>query len=200
MFLDPWRRFSLRHRVRAPFAILTNNCWGAGFYRDLGQPYNTPFIGTLVPPADYLRFLTDVPGYLAQPLHFVENPPPAVAYPVALLGDVTIHFKHHADREEATRKWMRRLERFPRDPAAWRVKFCDHHVPRDPVKAEPFLRRFDALPFPHKVCLLGREHPVLASGVVLRECVPAGRAPDGHAAYRVSLRYLDAPAWLNGSA
>lgn len=199
--LDRWHRHTLRFRVHTPFAILTNNCWGAGFYGDLGVPYNTPFVGTLVPPEDYLRFLGDVPGHLAQPLRFVEKSrqPWRIRYPVGMIGDVEIHFKHHASPEEAREKWTRRLARFPSDPAQWRVKFCDHHVPLELEEAAPLLRAFDALPFPHRVCLLGRRHPALANGVVLRECLPTGRVPDGHAAYRVSLRYFDAARWLNGA-
>jgi len=199
---DHANRLLLRVRVREPFAILTNNCWGSALYRDLDIPYNTPFVGTLVPPECYLRFVADVPGYLAQPLRFVPTSRYGwpLKYPLALLGDAEIHFMHYRDAAEATDKWTRRLERFPRDPATWRVKFCDHHVSLVPEEATAMLRAFDATPFPHKITLLGRENPDLASGVVLRECLAAGRVPDGHAAYRPSMRYFNAAAWLNGEA
>ncbi|MDD5198279.1 MAG: DUF1919 domain-containing protein [Terrimicrobiaceae bacterium] len=197
---DRANRFRLRARVRRPFAILTNNCWGSALYRDLDIPYNTPFVGTLVPPECYLRLLADVRGHLDQPLRFIETSRYGwpIRYPLALLGDSEIHFKHYRDRAEAAEKWTRRLDRMPRDPAAWRVKFCDHHLSLDPVEAGAMLHAFDRTPFEHKLCLLGRREPALACGVVLRECLPAGRVPDGHAAYRPSLRYFNASAWLNG--
>jgi uncharacterized protein (DUF1919 family) len=199
-FSDHGNRLRLRFSVREPFAILTNNCWGSALYRDLDISYNTPFVGTLVPPECYLRFLGDVPGYLAQPLRFIETSRYGwpIKYPLALLGDAEVHFMHFPTREEAAGKWARRLERMPRDPATWRVKFCDHHLSLDPAEATAMLRAFDALPFAHKITLLGRENPGLASGIVLRECLAAGRVPDGHAAYRPSLRYFNAAAWLNG--
>ncbi len=199
---DHANRLRLRFRVREPFAILTNNCWGSALYRDLDIPYNTPFVGTLVPPECYLRLLADVPGYLAQPLRFIEASRYGwpIKYPLALLGDAEVHFMHYRDAAEASEKWARRLERFPRDPAAWRVKFCDHHLSLVPEEAAALLHAFDALPYPHKVTFLARRSPALASGVVLRECLPAGRVPDGHAAYRPSLRYFDAAAWLNGAS
>jgi uncharacterized protein (DUF1919 family) len=197
---DHANRLLLRARVRKPFTILTNNCWGAVFYRDLGIPYNTPFVGTLVPPECYLRFLGDVRGYLGQPLRFIETSRYGwkIKYPLALLGDAEIHFMHYKDRAEAIDKWTRRLERMPRDPAVWRVKFCDHHLSLVQAEADEALHAFDRMQFPKKICLLGRRQPHLDCGVVLRECLQAGRVPDGHAAYRPSLRYFDAPAWLNG--
>ncbi len=196
---DHWHRFDLRRRARPGFALISNNCWGSGFYQDLGLAYNTPFIGTLVPPQCYLRLLADLPGHLAHPLRFIPRTryPWDHRYPVATLGDVEIHFMHYADAATAEAAWTRRLARFPHDPAAWRVKFCDHHVALDPAHAAPLLQAFDALPFPRKICLLGRKIPALTCGVLLRESLPAGRVPDGHAAYRPSLRSFDAPAWLN---
>ncbi len=197
---DQVNRIRLRARVRGPFAILTNNCWGSTLYRDLDIPYNMPFVGTLIPPECYLRLLADVRGHLDQPLRFIETSRYEwdIRYPLALLGDCEIHFMHYRDRSEAAEKWTRRLSRMPRDPAAWRIKFCDHHLSLDTGEAAAMLRAFDQMPFPRKICLLGRRDPSLACGVILRECLSAGRVPDGHAAYRPSLRYFDAPAWLNG--
>jgi uncharacterized protein (DUF1919 family) len=197
---DKANQFRLRLRVRRPFAIITNNCWGSAAYRDIGMPYSTPFIGTLVPPECYLRLISDLPAHLDLPLRFI----PAsrygwpTTYPIAELGDSEIHFMHYSSPAEAESKWRRRLDRMPRDPAAWRFKFCDHHVSLDPEEGAPLLEAFDRLPLAHKVCFLGRHQPALKCGVILRECLPAGRVPDGHAAYRPSLRYFDAAGWLNG--
>jgi len=199
---DHANRFLLRLGAPRDFAIVSNNCWGAGFYSDLGRAYNTPFVGTMVPPRCYLDLLAGFPECLDQPLRFLPKSRYTtweIRCPVATLGDSEIHFMHYKSEDEAREKWTRRLARFPRDPALWRFKFCDHHVGPEPESSQ-FLAEFDALPFASKVCFLGRRDPSLACGVVLPECLDAGRVMDGHALYRVSLRRFHARAWLAGGA
>lgn len=198
---DRANRLLLRFGAPRDFAIVSNNCWGAGFYRDLGREYNTPFVGTMIPPACYLKLLAGFPESLEQPLRFIPKSRYTsweIRCPVAELGDSEIHFMHYATATEAGEKWRRRLGRFPRDPAAWRFKFCDHHVGPSP-RAGEFLTAFDALPLTHKVCFLGRAEPVLACGIVLPECRAEGRVMDGHALYRPSLRRFNALPWLSGA-
>lgn len=198
---DHATKLALRLGARGDFAIVSNNCWGAGFYSDLGRAYNTPFVGTLVPPECYLRLLAGWPDTLFQPLRFIPKSRYTsweIRCPVALLGDSEIHFMHYKSDQEAAEKWSRRLARFPRNPDAWRFKFCDHHVGASP-HATALLEEFDALPFSKKICFLGREEPALKCGVVLRDYLPEGRVMDGHALYRVSLRHFHAVEWLAGS-
>lgn len=198
---DYVNRLLLRAAAPRDFAIVSNNCWGAGFYRDLGREYNTPFVGTMVPPACYLKLLAGFPESLDQPLRFIPKSRYTsweIRCPVAELGDSEIHFMHYKSEAEAAEKWRRRLDRFPRDPAAWRFKFCDHHV-GPPPEAGRLLAAFDDLPLTHKVCFLGRREPSPACGIVLPECLPEGRVMDGHALYRHSLRRFNALAWLAGA-
>jgi uncharacterized protein (DUF1919 family) len=198
---DRANQLLLRFRAPGEFAIISNNCWGAGFYSDLGRPYNTPLIGTMVPPACYLRLLASLPEALDQPLRFIPKSRYTsweIRCPVAELGDSEIHFMHYASETEAREKWQRRLDRFPRNPEAWRFKFCDHHVGPSP-EAEELLARFDALPLTNKVCFLGRSEPALTCGIVLPGQLEKGRVMDGHALYRPSLRHFNALAWLKGS-
>jgi uncharacterized protein (DUF1919 family) len=199
--LDRANQLLLKLRAPADFAIVSNNCWGAGFYRDLGRPYNTPFVGTMVPPACYLRLLAGFPEALDQPLRFIPKSRYTsweIRCPVAELGDSEIHFMHYASAAEAADKWQRRLDRFPRNAGAWRFKFCDHHVGPSP-EAEEYLDSFDALPLTNKVCFLGRNKPALNCGIVLPNRLAEGRVMDGHALYRPSLRHFNALAWLKGA-
>ena len=198
---DRANRLLLRLGAPRDFAIVSNNCWGAGFYSDLGRAYNTPFVGTMIPPRCYLDLLAGFPECLDQPLRFIPKSRYTsweIRCPVAELGGSEIHFMHYKSEAEAREKWTRRLERFPRGSAAWRFKFCDHHVGPEPEAGE-LLARFVALPLTHKVCFLGRREPASDCGIVIPECLPEGRVMDGHALYRVSLRHFNAPAWLAGS-
>ncbi|MGH8048486.1 MAG: DUF1919 domain-containing protein [Chthoniobacterales bacterium] len=198
---DRANRLLLRFGAPREFAIVSNNCWGAGFYSDLGRAYNTPFVGTMVPPECYLRLLAGWPDALYEPLRFLPKSRYMsweIRCPVAEIAGSEIHFMHHKSEAEAREKWTRRLARFPRDAATWRFKFCDHHV-GSPLRAEELLYQFAALPLAHKICFLARREPALDCGIVLPECLPGGRVMDGHALYRVSLRHFNAPAWLAGA-
>lgn len=201
---DHASRLRLRARVRGDFAIVSNNCWGAGFYSDLGRPYNTPFVGTMIPPECYLRLLADFEATLWQPLRFLPKSRYTsweIRCPVAQIGDSEIHFMHHKSEAEAREKWTRRLARFPRDPAQWRFKFCDHHLDyRNRASADALLDVFASLPHRHKICFLGRESGRFPHEIALRQFAANSRVPDGHALYRISLRHFHAIEWLNGEA
>ncbi len=201
---DRVNRLRLRVKVRNDFAVVSNNCWGAGFYSDLGRAYNTPFVGTMIPPECYLRLLADFEATLREPLRFLPKSRYTsweIRCPVAQIGDSEIHFMHYKSEAEAREKWTRRLERFPRDPAQWRFKFCDHHLDyRNREKTDAALDAFARLPHARKVCFVGRTVTRHAHEIPLPEFAATGRVPDGHALYRMSLRHFQAAEWLQGNS
>jgi uncharacterized protein (DUF1919 family) len=131
-------------------AIISNNCWGADYYRERGLPYNTPTVGLWFYPDDYLALLSDLRRTLARPLTFrsgsSHGPRP---YPVGLLGDIEIQFMHYASEDEARAKWERRVARLPANDEDLLIKICD----RDGFTAA-HLAQFDALPFAQKIGFL----------------------------------------------
>lgn len=71
-------------------------------------------------------------------------------YPIGLIAnDIEIHFIHYKDEDEAYAKWSRRVKRINWDNLI--VKFCD----RDQC-TEDLIRRFDKLPYSHKVCFTAK--------------------------------------------
>src|SRR5690606_37279406 len=90
--------FFKRHIKNYDFAIVSNNCWGGGFYQALGLPYNTPFIGLYINIPCYIKMLGNMNHYLQQELEFIDNskyPIKKSNYPIGLLGDIEIHFLHY---------------------------------------------------------------------------------------------------------
>ena len=96
-----------------PFTVVASDCWGGAAYKALGREYNTPFVGLFVEPDDFARLTSDLEGYLAAELRFIDSDEP---YPVAMLGgDVQLNFMHYASEEEARAKWDRRRKRMDWD-------------------------------------------------------------------------------------
>jgi uncharacterized protein (DUF1919 family) len=185
-----------------PFAIVSNNCWGAHVYQQLGLPYSTPFVGLFLRPACYLTLLGDFDRIVHGQLKFVDesrypdiNAKRAASshgkHPIAILGDaVEVNFLHEKTEAEARDKWQRRVARMPADPSRRFYKFCDFDRPSEEQR-----RAFDALPLPHKVMFVSK--PLDARSAIV---VPSSedRVPDGMALQTACLSYFDHAAWLAG--
>ena len=94
------------------FTIVSNNCWGAHVYQDLGIAYETPFVGLFVDPDSYLNLLSRFRSVIQSPLTFARaSQHPAVntyrreqggEYPIGKLADdIEIQFLHCKTEAEA---------------------------------------------------------------------------------------------------
>jgi uncharacterized protein (DUF1919 family) len=138
------------------WAVISNNCWGAGIYQDLKIRYNTPFIGMFLVAPDYIALLQDFRRLMAMPLEITQSRFGAQKYPVGVLGKVEIHFLHYASEAEAITKWTARTARLPKDDNELFIKICD----RDGFQ-EQHLPAFDDLPFRNKVGFMKKDrYPV----------------------------------------
>ena len=149
----PFVRTGLRNK---DFSILANNCWGGIVSRDRHLPYNSPTAGTYFFSKDYLRFLSDIHGYLETEMEKVPvqkskyaeklialHGPEVV---VGRLGDVEIVMLHYPTFAEAKEKWERRAKRIRWDNLL--VKYSDQNE-FEPEDFEVFRR----LPFANKLFL-----------------------------------------------
>lgn len=200
MWLDvqaSWLHPLWRRRLRnKSVSIVSNDCWGGFMYRYLRLPFNSPFIGLFVMPADYVRILAD-PSILSSPLEFIpkaysrwlDKIPHPQDYPVGLLpSGIEIHFLHYPDRETARAKWTRRVRRLDWDNAI--VKLSDnYHTTREDMN------RFDALPYREKVLFTGTPQPPLQSAIYLPEFKAEGHT--GERIHKISHRHWDFVAHAN---
>lgn len=72
----PIIHFILRQRIKNKnFTIICDNCWSGKVYRELGLPYQTPFVGMFVFSPDYIKMLRNLKHYLSGniPLKFVKD-------------------------------------------------------------------------------------------------------------------------------
>lgn len=140
------------------FTLLSSNCNGACICHDLGLEFRSPFVNLFLNAQDYLKLLGAPKEYLEKKLEFVNNA--GVDYPVAMLGDVTLHFMHYKSENEAQEAWCRRKERMN-----WENLFV-LMSDKDGCNEE-ILRAFDALPYKNKVVFTHVPHPQIGSAVYI---------------------------------
>lgn len=102
----------MRRRLQVDqITLVASDCTGGCLYHDLRLRFDSPFINMFLPASDYVRVVSDLTGYLAEPL--VGAPEiDGFPYPVARLGDAIVHLVHYKTLAEARRKWDERVERF----------------------------------------------------------------------------------------
>ncbi|MBQ4600636.1 MAG: DUF1919 domain-containing protein [Oscillospiraceae bacterium] len=185
------RRLRLKNK---DFSLLASNCNGACICHDLGLQFRSPFVNLCLSAPDFMKILEAPRQYLELPLEFAESGD--YSYPVAMLGDVTIHFMHYATAEEAREQWQRRCRRINWDNLF--VLMTD----KDGCD-EALLRRFDALPYPNKAVFTHLPRPEIASAVYIPgfeeepevgNCVEYVNGWSGKRYYN----YFDYVKWFNG--
>lgn len=107
--------FTVRCRRRLcnrKFSILCSNCIGGIIYHRLGLQFNSPTVNLWIRQYDFIKLIMNPTEYLNKELVFVDSEYP---HPVAMLGDIRIHFNHSRDEEEARNDWERRKKRIEWD-------------------------------------------------------------------------------------
>lgn len=102
---------NLRYRKRIrnkDFSILCSNCIGGIIYSKLGIKFMSPTVNLWIRQYDFIKLAQNPRFYLEQKLRFIDS---EYSYPVAMLGDIRIHFNHSRSAEEAEEDWNRRKVR-----------------------------------------------------------------------------------------
>lgn len=154
------------------FTIISNNCWGGMTYETYNLPKQSPTVGLFFMAEDYIKFISDLKGYLSEDLRFIspkdskwrnakeiKNDSRFGQYPIGKLADIEIFFLHYVSEEQAKEKWERRVERINWDKLL--IKFNDQNGCKK-SDLETFLK----LPYKNKIFLLvknGMEYQVTKS-------------------------------------
>lgn len=154
------------------FTIISNNCWGGFVYQRYDLVYNTPFIGLFIFASDYIKLLKNFKKYIHKELVFInaskskyiielKNNNTYNKYPIALLGDVEIHFLHYKDENEAREKWNRRVKRINYDNIL--IKFSENDL-----CTPNLIKEFDKVNFDNKICLTANKYDI-KSAIQIKE-------------------------------
>ncbi len=160
LYLDAKRRKLIN---KTP-SILSDNCNGGMILHDMQCRFNSPTVNLYMLPEDYLAFVSDPQRYLsAEPVEIVSDKP----FPVGRIGDITVYFMHYDTFEQAKQKWCERATRVDMNNVF--LMMTDKNG-----CTEDHLRRFDALPYPHKVVFTHKPYPEIASAVYMKGFEEAG--------------------------
>lgn len=193
-------RKSLIAEGRENFTIISNTCWAGHVYRYFGLPYNSPTIGCGFFADDYIRFLSDLKGYLntkmvmfpveesrhyetilTQPLKFQKCP-------YGRLGDVEVRFAHYKTPEEALYHWEKRKERVNFNHLI--IKFSEHlECTKDHIMA------FDSLPFHDKIVFTAHDYNI-SSQILFKEFLSLGDVKDDTLHFN---KYINLVDMVNGT-
>lgn len=126
--------------------------------------FKTPFVNLFIRAVDYIKMLSDLHGYMAEELRFVEETDAIygdVSYPTAYLRDVKLYFMHYSSEEEARDAWERRKARVNWDNIYVIFTECSGCT-------QKVLEDFDKLPYKHKVVFTHIPHPEIKSAFYIQ--------------------------------
>lgn len=145
------RRLAQRKAALAnsEFTVIAKDCTGAMLLHDLGLRFDTPTVNLFFTAGDFVKFCSRLEYYIRCEL--VEDATATEPFPVGLLDDVRVYFRHYKSFEEAKKKWQERCTRIHWDNLYFLM--TDGRG-----SSETVVREFDALPWRHKVLLTCRNY------------------------------------------
>jgi len=184
------------------FVIVCDNCWAGSVYQWLERPYNSPFISIGFYGDCYIKLLSDFDNYMSKQLNFVTESKyknREITYPLALLGDIELHFTHYKTEEEAKTKWNRRTARMMEDS---NNKDDYIFMMSDAWYAtEQNFKDFNQLPLKNKISFSVNEFKHLNMEnhyrVVERDKKFKNKVPNGVKLFKIMFLYVDFYKWMS---
>ena len=184
------------------FVIVCDNCWAGSVYQWLERPYNSPFISIGFYGDCYIKLLSDFDNYMSKQLNFVTESKyknREITYPLALLGDIELHFTHYKTEEEAKTKWNRRTARMIEDS---NNKDDYIFMMSDAWYAtEQNFKDFNQLPLKNKISFSVNEFKHLNMEnhyrVVERDKKFKNKVPNGVKLFKIMFLYVDFYKWMS---
>ena len=126
------------------FTVIAKDCTGAMLLHDLGLRFDTPTVNLFFTAGDFVKFCARLEYYIGSEL--IEDTTATEPFPVGLLDDVRVYFRHYDSFAAAKKKWQERCTRIHWDNLY--LLMTDGRG-----SSESIVREFDALPWKHKVLL-----------------------------------------------
>ena len=130
------------------FTIIASDCIGGVLYHDLGMEFFSPTINMFFSASDYIKFLSDMPGYIEAEMEDITQTKDE--WPVARLKDITLQLVHYKSVQEAQDAWSRRAKRINYDNMY--IVFSDRNgFSEDDIKA------FTKMNYKNMVCFVSKK-------------------------------------------
>ena len=186
------------------FVIISDNCWGGTLYQWYKRPYNSPFVGTGIYGDCYIKLLLNFDYYMSQDLNFINKskyPDRELDYPLGLLDDIEIHFRHYNNQKDAEKKWERRKNRMllETDRNNYYFKICTAWSAN-----EEHIEKFHQLPFKNKISYslnnIDSIKPENHIRVLERDKKQKSKIPNGKKLFKLTFLYINLNKWFLESA
>lgn len=149
-----------RRLINTSPTLICSNCAGGFIYHWLHLQFRSPFINLYLTPEDFVLALEHLDEFLKTPIEEFHggNQP----YPVGIGAyGIKVYFMHYETFEEAVNKWNVRRKRVDRDNMGIMLT----NYKRNDIE---LLKRFDALPYQHKVVFVPYPVPEIESAFYLK--------------------------------
>ena len=140
--------------------IICSDCTGGLIYHWLRLKFRSPFINLYMENEDFVYMLENWESL--KKLEISEDKNANKSFPVGMMGDskVRIYFMHYSTFQEAKNKWNERMARMNEDNLC--VMFTNWDGDMELAK------RFDKLPFKHKVLFTDRDIPEIKCSFAIK--------------------------------
>ena len=153
--------------------LICSNCTGGMIYHWLGLQFRSPFINLWMTNEDFLLALESFDDFINTPLLCDKKYSEQYNYPVGIgFGGVRVFFMHYKSWEDAIAKWNQRVKRIDRDNMAVMLTNFNGFTCGGGMS---IIKRFEALPFKHKVIFVDRPIPDVGCAVHLKRWKPESR-------------------------
>lgn len=103
------RKNSKKRNKKNRFTLLCANCMGGYMYHQLGVKFQSPTINLMMLQPDFYTLISNLEKYLKE--DFVDISEKSGIPRGKLGGEITVHFTHYRDFQEAVQKWNERASR-----------------------------------------------------------------------------------------
>ena len=140
------------------FSIICSNCIAGVIYHNLGLQFKTPTINLYFEAKDFVKFCSDLKGYLSMELEEVKT---NSNYPVARLGDIKLYGVHYKNYIEMKNKWNERKKRINYNNLFFIMTERDGCTYDDIVS-------FSKINYPHKIIFTHKKYEEIPDSVFIK--------------------------------
>lgn len=140
--------------------LICSNCAGGFIYHWLGLQFRSPFINLFLTPEDFVTALENFDEFIDTPIRELKDSGKNYPVGVGAFG-IKVYFMHYKSFDEAIAKWNDRKNRIDKNNMG--VMLTNYAG-----GGHDLLKRFDALPYEHKVVFVPKPVEDIKSAFYLK--------------------------------
>ncbi|HEB85585.1 MAG TPA: DUF1919 domain-containing protein [Gammaproteobacteria bacterium] len=175
-----------KHLIANPhISIVSDDCWGAEYYKEFNLPYLTPTVGLFINAPSYIDFIYDLERNLQSELCFSGS---EYDFPFCRVNGCEIGFMHYKSLAEVRQKWQRRCQRIDYGRLFFKIDFGR------PGFTKQDIERWNKMALPNSIALVNDtfKESFVHNGVYIPDW-----ELNGVKQYTISRKYFSLVTWVN---